>query len=94
MGEGFRERGIYRDIKGFCKSATLADIEKHNFVLTPGRYVGIPDEVEDDVSFEDRMSALTMALGEQMREGQLLDEEIKKQLAKVGFVVSDRNVDF
>jgi len=40
------------------------------------------------------MSALTMALGEQMREGQLLDEEIKKQLAKVGFVVSDRNVDF
>jgi len=50
--------------------------------------------VEDDVSFEDRMSALTMALGEQMREGQLLDEEIKKQLAKVGFVVSDRNVDF
>ncbi|MEI6430057.1 MAG: class I SAM-dependent DNA methyltransferase [Pseudanabaena sp. ELA607] len=94
LGEGFREREIYRDIKGFCKSATLADIEKHNFVLTPGRYVGIPDEVEDDVSFEDRMSALTMALGDQMREGQLLDEEIKKQLAKVGFVVSDRNVDF
>jgi type I restriction enzyme M protein len=94
LGEGFREREIYRDIKGFCKSATLADIEKHNFVLTSGRYVGIPDEVEDDVSFEDRMSALTMALGEQMREGQLLDDEIKKQLAKVGFVVSDRNVDF
>lgn len=43
--------------------------------------MGIPDEV--DVSFEDRMSALTIALGEQMREGQLLDEEIKKQLAKV-----------
>ena len=86
--------GNYRDIKGFCKSASLIDIEKHNFVLTPGRYVGIPDEVEDDVSFEDRMSALTMALGEQMREGQLLDEEIKTQLAKVGFVVSDRNVDF
>ena len=86
--------GSYHDIKGFCKSASLVDIEKHNFVLTPGRYVGIPDEVEDDVSFEDRMSALTMTLGEQMREGQLLDEEIKKQLAKVGFVVSDRNVDF
>ena len=81
--------GSYHDIKGFCKSASLVDIEKHNFVLTPGRYVGIPDEVEDDVSFEDRMSALTMALGEQMREGQLLDEEIKTQLAKVGFVVSD-----
>jgi type I restriction enzyme M protein len=93
LGEGCRERGIYRDIKGFCKSATLADIEKHNFVLTPGRYVGIPDEVEDDISFEDRMSDLTMALGEQMREGQLLDEEIKKQLAKVGFIVSDQEVE-
>ena len=95
LAEGKKGGQFYTpDIKGFCKSATLADIEKHNFVLTPGRYVGIPDEVEDDVSFEDRMSAFTMALGEQMRKGQLLDEEIKKQLAKVGFVVSDRNVDF
>ena len=81
--------GSYQDIKGFCKSASLVDIEKHNFVLTPGRYVGIPDEVEDEVSFEDRMGALTMALSEQMREGQLLDEEIKKQLAKVGFSLGD-----
>ncbi len=65
----------------------LAEIEKHNFVLTPGRYVGIPDEVEDLVSFDDRMSNLTIALGEQMREGQLLDEEIRRQLLKVGFSV-------
>jgi type I restriction enzyme M protein len=68
--------------------------ENDNFVLTPGRYVGIPDEVEDGVSFEEKMSELTMALGEQMREGQLLDEEIKKQLLKVGFIVSDELVDF
>jgi len=88
LGEGFRERE-YQDIKGFCKSAMLAEIEKHNFVLTPGRYVGIPDEVEDEVSFDDRMSDLTMALGEQMREGQLLDEEIRRQLLKVGFSVGD-----
>jgi len=39
--------GVYKDIKGFCKSATLTDIEKHSFVLTPGRYVGIPDEEDD-----------------------------------------------
>jgi len=37
----------YEDVKGFCKSATLADIEKHSFVLTPGRYVGIEDEEDD-----------------------------------------------
>jgi len=79
----------YQDRKGFCKSASLVEIEKHNFVLTPGRYVGIPDEIEDEVSFDDRMSDLTIALGEQMREGRLLDEEIKKQLLKVGFSVGD-----
>lgn len=55
---------------------------------------GIPDEVEDGVSFEEKMSELTMALGEQMRERQLLDEEIKQQLLKVGFIVSDELVDF
>ena len=86
MGEN--ERG-YQDIKGFCKSATLTDIEKHNFVLTPGRYVGIPDEEDDGVPFEEKMSELTQELGEQMREGQQLDEEIKRQLAKVGFKIEE-----
>ncbi len=84
---------LYQDIKGFCKSAVLADIEKHNFVLTPGRYVGIPDEVDDGISFDDKMSDLTMELGEQMREGMRLDAEIKRQLLKVGYVVSEEDVD-
>jgi type I restriction enzyme M protein len=84
VGERFGERG-YEDIKGFCKSATLADIEKHNFVLTPGRYVGIPDEEDDGVPFEEKMAALTAALAAQMREAAELDQEIKIQLAKVGF---------
>jgi hypothetical protein len=87
QGEG--DKTGYRDVKGFCKSAKLADIEKHNFVLTPGRYVGIPDEVEDTVSFEERMQDLTRTLGEQMQEGQRLDEEIKAQLLKVGFNIGD-----
>ncbi len=80
-----RDGGSYEDIKGFCKSATLTDIEKHNFVLTPGRYVGIPDEAESDVSFEEAMKALTAELAAQMKEAAELDEEIKTQLAKVGF---------
>jgi type I restriction enzyme M protein len=54
-------------------------------VLTPGRYVGIPDEVEDGVSFEEKMGALTADLAAQMNEGLALDAEIKIQLAKVGF---------
>jgi type I restriction enzyme M protein len=78
------EKG-YRDIKGFCKSATLAEIKKHNFVLTPGRYVGIPDEEDDGVPFEDKMAALTAELAAQMKEAEALDKEIKAQLVKVGF---------
>lgn len=80
-----RDGGNYQDIKGFCKSATLAEIEKHNFVLTPGRYVGIPDEVESEVTFEETMGALTAELAAQMQESAELDQEIKIQLAKVGF---------
>ena len=56
--EGAGEK-TYQDIKGFCKSATLAEIEKHNFVLTPGCYVDIPDKEDDGVPFEDKMTALT-----------------------------------
>ncbi|WP_008309067.1 type I restriction-modification system subunit M [Leptolyngbya sp. PCC 6406] len=84
LGERFGERA-YQDIKGFCKSATLAEIQKHNFVLTPGRYVGIPDEEDDGVPFEDKMAALTAELATQMQEATVLDKEIKIQLAKVGF---------
>jgi type I restriction enzyme M protein len=80
-----QDGGDYEDIKGFCKSATLADIQKHNFVLTPGRYVGIPEEEDDGIPFEEKMGALTSQLAAQMREAAQLDKEIKIQLAKVGF---------
>jgi len=56
-------------------------------VLTPGRYVGIPDEEGDGVLFEDKMAALTAELAAQMKEAAGLDQEIKVQLAKVGFEV-------
>lgn len=57
------------------------------FVLTPGRYVGIPDEEDDGIPFEDKMKALTQELKGQMAEAQQLDMEIKEQLAKVGFEI-------
>jgi type I restriction enzyme M protein len=75
----------YADIKGFCKSATLDDVRKHNYVLTPGRYVGIPDEEDDGIPFDDKMAALTTELSDQLQEAATLDAEIKAQLAKVGF---------
>ena len=79
--------GNYEDIAGFCKSATLVEIEKQGFVLTPGRYVGIPEEVDDGIPFEDKMKELTTQLAGQMREGVKLDEEIKKNLESIGFKV-------
>ncbi len=69
----------------FYVTVLTAFIEKHNFVLTPGQYVGIPD----DVSFEEWMRGLVGASAVQMREAKALDLEIKVQLAKVGFKIND-----
>ncbi len=74
----------YEDVKGFCKSASIEDIRKHKFVLTPGRYVGIPDEEDDGIPFEEKIETLISKLREQMEESQRLDKEIKEQLAKIG----------
>ena len=82
----WRKRGgKYEDVKGFCKSANIEEIAKHNFVLTPGRYVGIKDEEDDGIPFEEKMAELTKKLAGQMKEEKRLDEEIKKQLKNVGF---------
>jgi type I restriction enzyme M protein len=80
-----KQDGKYEDIKGFCKSANMEKIAKHNFVLTPGRYVGIKEEEDDGIPFEEKMAELTQKLSEQMKEEKRLDEEIKKQLKNVGF---------
>jgi len=78
------EESLYQDIKGFCKSATIEAIQKHSYVLTSGRYVGIPDEEDDGIPFEEKMASLTSTLKEQMDKEQELNEEIATQLAKIG----------
>lgn len=82
-----RKGGKYEDEKGFSKSATLAEVQKHGYVLTPGRYVGIKDAEDDGVPFEEKMKRLTATLKEQMAEEEKMNEEIKKQLKKVGFEI-------
>jgi type I restriction enzyme M protein len=76
----------YADVPGFCKSATLDEIRSHNYVLTPGRYVGAEEIEEDDEAFEDKMQRLTKQLYAQMAEGEKLDVAIKKNLKELGFV--------
>ena len=79
--------GKYQDIPGFCKSAKIEEIEKHGFVLTPGRYVGAEEVEEDMEEFSEKMKRLTAELSKQMQEGKKLDEEIKKNLAGIGWKV-------
>jgi type I restriction enzyme M protein len=81
----WRKGENYENVKGFCKSATLEDIQKHAQVLTPGRYVGIPDEEEDGIPFEDKMADLTATLKQQMDKEVALNQEIETQLSKIGF---------
>ena len=82
-----KANGNHQDKKGFCKSATLAEIQKHGFVLTPGRYVGIPDEQDDGVPFAEKMATLTATLAQQMQQEKQLDEDIKKQLGNIGWKI-------
>jgi type I restriction enzyme M protein len=80
----WRKGNGYEDIKGYCKSATLEEIQKHKHVLTPGRYVGIPDEEDDGVPFEEKMADLSATLKEQMEKEAELNQEIKEQLSNIG----------
>ncbi len=75
----------YEDVSGFCRDATLEEITKHGFALTPGRYVGA-EEVEDDGEpFAEKMPRLAALLTEQVAEGQRLDAEITRNLKEFGF---------
>jgi len=75
----------YKDVPGFCKSATIQDIRKHNYVLTPGRYVGAPREEEDDEPFDEQMARLTAQLREQMKQAAKLDKVIWANLEDIGY---------
>ncbi|MEX0804044.1 MAG: class I SAM-dependent DNA methyltransferase [Candidatus Binatia bacterium] len=78
-------RTTYEDIPGFCKSATLDDIRKHGYVLTPGRYVDAEEEEDDGEPFEEKMKRLTLTLSEQMAEARKLDIAINANLKELGF---------
>lgn len=83
---GTEVNGIaYEDQAGFCKSATLEEIKKHDFVLTPGRYVGATEELDDGIPFGEKMATLTAKLSEQFAESAKLEAEIKKNLAGLGY---------
>ena len=83
----FRTGDSYEDILGEFYSATTEEIAKQDYILTPGRYVGVSEEEDDGVPFADKMATLTAILGEQFTESARLESEIKKNLLGLGYVV-------
>lgn len=77
--------GDYEDIKGFCKSASIDEVKENEYILTPGRYVGIEDVEADGVPFEEKMDSLVKELSELFEESRSLEEEIKKNLGGIGY---------
>ena len=74
----------YQDVPGFCKAASMQEVEANNFVLTPGRYVGT-EEIEDDgVGFDEKVGTITASLKEQFAQSAALQERIRQNLKKIG----------
>ena len=81
------QNGVLEEKKGFSAIATIEDIAKQDYILTPGRYVGI-EEVEDDGEpFEDKMNRLTSELTEMFKKSHELEEEMRKNLGAIGYEV-------
>lgn len=77
----------YENIKGFCYSASTEEIKTNDYVLTPGRYVGVEDTKDDGIPFEEKMKTVTSELSKQFEESHKLEEEIRKNLKAIGFEI-------
>ena len=81
------QNGTLADEKGFCAVVTTEDIAKQDYILTPGRFVGIADQEDDGEPFEEKMNRLTTELSDLFKKGHELEDEIVKQLATIGYKI-------
>jgi len=72
--------GEYEDVPGFARSATIDEIEKHDFVLTPGRYVGAEEAEVDDEPIDEKIERLTSELLMEFKRGRELEDEVQRRL--------------
>jgi len=80
------KEGKYEDVKGFCKSVTIENIKKGNFILTPGRYVGIHEDLEMDVTnFQEKFSKLEIKYKKLKNISNELDNQISAMLEGLKF---------
>ena len=82
---GGKDAGDYADVPGLCKSASLNEVRRHGYVLTPGRYVGAAPQADDGEPFEAKMQRLVADLRTQQAEGGRLDAAIEASLKGLGY---------
>lgn len=81
------QNGTLEDEKGFCAVATTQDIAKQDYILTPGRYVGIEEQEDDGEPFDEKMTRLTSELSVMFKKSHELEEEIRKKLGAIGYEI-------
>ncbi|SOC13495.1 type I restriction enzyme M protein [Ureibacillus xyleni] len=81
------DNGKYEDVQGFCKSASIEDIRKNDYILTPGRYVGVDEVDADGEPFDEKMSRLTSELSEQFAKSKKLEDQIRQALGGIGYEI-------
>jgi type I restriction enzyme M protein len=86
-GQPDEDDDVYEDVPGFCASASLETIEAAGFTLSPGRYVGAPDEEEDEVAFEERMATLVEQLAADMAAYDKAGDKVKQALERIGYAL-------
>lgn len=79
--------GTLEDVKGFCAVAGTDEIAKQDYILTPGRYVGIEEQEADDEPFDEKMTRLTGELSAMFAKSHELEEEIRKNLGAIGYEI-------
>ena len=82
--DAFRE-GKLEEEKGFSAAVSIEDIAKQDYIITPGRYVGIADVEEDDEPFDEKMARLTSEISKCFEESNRLQEQIRKNLEAIGY---------
>ena len=79
--------GTLEDVKGFCAVKDTKDIAEQDYILTPGRYVGIEEQADDGEPFEEKMARLTSELSDLFDKSHELEAEIRKNLGAIGYEV-------
>ena len=79
--------GTLEDVKGFCAAVPTEEIARQDYILTPGRYVGIEEQEDDGEPFEEKMGRLTAELSELFARSDKLEKEIRQRLGEIGYDV-------